>query len=70
MRTTLWTVIWNACGTALRNTKTRCSHEIGLFLEYPSYDLEDFCAHHGKNHLLCGYCKMGVPQYRGHAGDV
>ncbi|MDR2782245.1 MAG: DUF3793 family protein [Treponema sp.] len=50
------------CLDRLRNRfeeyeKTGFPHEIGLFLGYPLYDVEGFCAHCGKNHLLCGYWK-------------
>jgi hypothetical protein len=38
--------------------KTGFPHEIGLFLGYPLYDVEGFCAHCGRNHLLCGYWKV------------
>jgi hypothetical protein len=33
-------------------------HEIGLFLGYPLHDVAGFCAHCGKNYLLCDYWKV------------
>lgn len=33
-------------------------HEIGLFLGYPTEDINGFIANRGENYLLCGYWKV------------
>ena len=33
-------------------------HELGVFLEYPLYDIEEFMKQGGKNFKICGYWKV------------
>lgn len=38
--------------------KPEYPHEIGLFLGYPVWDVQDFIKYEGKNYLVCGYWKV------------
>ena len=33
-------------------------HELGVFLEYPLYDIQEFMRQGGKNSKICGYWKV------------
>ena len=33
-------------------------HEIGLFLDYPTEDVQGFIENQGENYVLCGYWKV------------